>query len=209
MKEPPFLIGHTIEMRVPLDSDVLTDNWHNWYNDFDTTRHNSHGIFPIDRAEELRIVHATMARRDTILLAIVEKNTQRLVGNAALQNIDLINRHCNIAITIGEKATISAGIEAYGLLVEHAFMRLNLHRIEDATHENLLLFLRMLGVLGFKEEGRGKQYFYKDGVWADKIYFSLLAADFLLLREKRGGRILFSTHDELLSAIKNSVQVPS
>lgn len=88
-------------------------------------------------------------------------------------------------------------------------MRLNLHRIEDATHENLLLFLRMLGVLGFKEEGRGKQYFYKDGVWADKIYFSLLAADFLLLREKRGGRILFSTHDELLSAIKNSVQVPS
>ena len=46
MKEPPFLIGHTIEMRVPLDSDVLTDNWHNWYNDFDTTRHNSHGIFP-------------------------------------------------------------------------------------------------------------------------------------------------------------------
>ena len=66
MKEPPFLIGHTIEMRVPLDSDVLNDNWHNWYNDFDTTRHNSHGIFPIDRTEELRIVHATMARRDTI-----------------------------------------------------------------------------------------------------------------------------------------------
>ena len=209
MKEHPFLTGHTIELRVPVDSDVMTDNWHNWYNDFDTTRNNSHGIFPIDRAEELRIVHSKMARRDTILLAIVEKNTQRLVGNAALQHIDLINRHCNIAITIGEKATISTGIEVFGLLVEHAFMRLNLNRIEDSANENLILFIRMLGVLGFKMEGRGKQYFYKDGIWSDKIYFSLLASDFLLLRNERGGRFLFATHDELLSAIKESVKTPN
>lgn len=205
MRESPFLTGHTIELRVPFDSDVLEDNWHYWYNDIDITRHNSHGVFPVGRAEELQIVQTTMARHDTLLLAIVEKETQRLVGNAALQQIDLINRHCNIAITIGEKASISTGVEVYGLLVEHAFMRLNLHRIEDATHEKLLTFVRMLGVLGFKVEGRGQQYFLKDGVWSDKIYFSLLVDDFFRLRAERGGHILFSSHNELLSAIKNSV----
>jgi [ribosomal protein S5]-alanine N-acetyltransferase len=202
---PPFLTGHTIELHVPLDSDIMEDNWPIWYNDMNVTRHNSHGVFPLGRAEELRIVHEIMARSDTILLAIVEKETDRLIGNAALQNIDLLNRHCNIAITIGEKASISAGVEVFGLLAQHAFMRLNLHRIEDATHEKLRVFMQMIGVLGFKVDGIGKDYFFKEGVWSDKIYFSLLEEDFKELLSMRGGNIIFDTHDELLIAIKKSV----
>jgi RimJ/RimL family protein N-acetyltransferase len=206
MKSPPFLIGHTIELRVPFDSDVLEDNWHIWYNDPDITRHNSHGIFPLDRNQELRIVHDLMVCSKTILLAIIDKKSQKLIGNAALQNIDLINRHCNIAITIGEKASISAGVEVFGLLAQHAFTRLNLHRIEDSTHEKLSTFIKMLSVLGFTIEGIGKDYFLRDGAWSDKIYFSLLEEDFVRLQNMRAGHILFETHDELLLAIKEKVK---
>jgi RimJ/RimL family protein N-acetyltransferase len=205
ISSPPFLTGHTIELRVPVDADVMEDNWHIWYNDMDVTRHNVHGVFPLGRTAELRIVHEIMARRDTILLAIVEKDSQQLIGNVALQKIDLINRHCNIAITIGEKASISAGVEVFGLLVQHAFMRLNLHRIDEATHENLRTFVQMLGVLGFKIEGIGKDHYFKDGIWSDKIYYSILEEDFKALRKIRGGHIIFKTHEELLLAIKKKV----
>lgn len=201
MTNPPFLSGHTVELRVPLDSDILVDNWHIWYNDQDVTRHNGHGIFPLGRLEELKIVHEIMARKNTLLLAIVEKHTQRLIGNAALQNIDLINRNCNLAITIGERSSITAGVEVFGLLVQHAFLRLNLNRINDATHEKLLTFVQMLGVFGFKIEGVGKQHYFKDGVWSDKIYFGLLEDDFSKLLQNRGGKIIFETHEELLNAV--------
>lgn len=205
MNATSFLIGHSIELRVPSDSDVMESGWSSWYNDPNTTRYNSHGVFPITPKKELEVVHGIMENPRHILLAIFDKKNKKLIGNAALQNIDLINRHCNIAITIGEEAPISAGVEVYGLLANHAFMRLNLHRIEDSCHEKLKTFADMLGVLGFKVEGVGKDYFLRNGIWSDKIYFSLLAEDFKALQKERGGLILFKNYNELLNEIKSKI----
>ena len=148
-----FLVGHSIELRVPSDDDIERSNWHSWYNNLETTRSNSHGVYPISVRQETDIVHNIMKRNDTILCSIYDINTKKLVGNAALQDIDLINRHCNLAVTIGDEAPFTAAVEVFGLLCTHAFMRLNLERVSDATHENLRTLVKMLSVLGFKEEG--------------------------------------------------------
>ena len=42
-----FLVGHSIELRVPSNEDIKHSNWHSWYNDMTTTKNNSHGIYPI------------------------------------------------------------------------------------------------------------------------------------------------------------------
>ena len=132
-----FLVGHSIELRVPSEDDIWNSNWHSWYNNIETTRHNSHGLYPISVQQEAEIIQNNMNRNDSIVCSVYDLNSAKLIGNVALQNIDLINRRCNIAITIGEPASFSVAVEAYGLLCTHAFMRLNLERISDGTHENL------------------------------------------------------------------------
>lgn len=201
-----FLVGHTILLRPPVDDDVIEGNWHSWYNDARVTRFNSHGIYPISRKQELAVVRDSMSAPNRILLAIVERQSNRLLGNASLQDIDLLNRRCRIAITIGETAPLTTGVEVYGLLVQHAFTRLNLERVFDATHEALADFVTMLGVVGFSVEGRFSRHFLRDRKFSDAIAFAVLADRFFELQQSRGGAILFETHAQLAEAVIDSVR---
>lgn len=202
-----FLVGHTIELRVPSEDDIRNSNWHSWYNDLITTSHNSHGVYPISIQQEAEIIQSNMNRSDCIVCSIYDLNTKKIVGNSALQNIDLINRRCNIAITIGEQTSFSAGVEAYGLLCTHAFMRLNLERISDATHENLKNFVTMLSVIGFQEEGTIEKWFLRDDKWYSKINFGILREDFFSLLSSRAGKILFENKYELDRAIISAIKM--
>ena len=51
-----FLVGHTIELRVPSEEDIWESNWHSWYNDIENTRYNSHGVYPISVHQEAKII---------------------------------------------------------------------------------------------------------------------------------------------------------
>jgi ribosomal-protein-alanine N-acetyltransferase len=201
-----FLTGHTIYLRRPVEADVTEGNWHRWYNDQAVTRFNTHGVYPISREQELEYVRAALARPNTLLLVVCEKGTDRLLGNVALQNIDLINRKANIGLTLGEEAGLTTGVEAFGLICDHGFSRLNLNRIADGTHEKLEPFAHMIGVLGFEIEGRGRQDYMRDGRTYDQILFGCLAADFFRLKAERNGEILFASLDELSRAVILAVQ---
>jgi ribosomal-protein-alanine N-acetyltransferase len=201
-----FLRGHSIELRVPSDDDIKNSNWHSWYNDQEITRFNSHGIYPISTTQEIGFIENTMSRKDTILCSIYDLKTEKIIGNAALQNIDLINRHCNIALMIGEAAPFTAAVETYGLLCHHAFMRLNLEGVHDATHEKLRKLVNMLSVIGFKEEGLIEKYFNRDNCWYSKIMFGIMRTDFIELSSQRRGHIIFDNIKELKRAIIDSVK---
>jgi len=203
-----FLVGHTIELRVPSEDDIWNSNWHSWYNNIAKTSHNSHGVYPISVQQEAELIQSNMNRSDSIICSVYDLNTKKLVGNTALQNIDLIHRRCNIAITIGEQTSFSAAVEAYGLLCTHAFMRLNLERISDATHENLKKLVTILSVIGFQEEGIIKKWFLRDGKWYSKINFGILREDFFSLQSLRSGKILFENKQELDRAIIAAVKKP-
>ena len=109
-------------------------------------------------------------------------------------------------ITIGEQTSFSAAVEVYGLLCTHAFTRLNLERISDATHENLKKLVTMLSVIGFKEEGIIEKWFFRDDKWSSKINFGILREDFFLLQSSRSGKILFENKLELDRAIIEAVK---
>ena len=201
-----FLVGHTIELRVPSDDDIENSNWHSWYNNIATTQNNLHGIYPISVCEEAVIIRRIMSESNNILCSVYDLENGKLIGNAALQNIDLINKHCNLALTIGEDAPFTASVEAFGLLCNHAFMRMNLERVHDATHENLKTLVTMLSVLGFKQEGIMEKYFFRDNRWYSKINFSVLREDFIDLHSKRSGNILFENIKDLRRAIIDAVK---
>jgi RimJ/RimL family protein N-acetyltransferase len=201
-----FLVGHTIELRVPSEDDIWNSNWHSWYNDIGTTSHNSHGVYPISVQQEAEIIQNNMNRNDSIVCSVYDLNTKKLVGNTALQNIDLIHRRCNIAITIGEQTSFSATVEAFGLLCTHAFTRLNLERVSDATHENLKKLVTMLSVIGFQEEAIMEKWFLRDDKWYSKINYVVFREDFFSLQSLRSGKILFENKQELDRAIIEAVK---
>ena len=201
-----FLKGHTIGLRAPNEDDMLKSGWHTWYNNIETTRYNSHGIFPVSIEKEFEIIQDSLNRDDVILLAIYNLKDNKILGNVSLQNIDHFNRRCNLAITIGEPSSMSAGVEAFGLMTHHAFMRLNLERIEDGTHEKLLNFVKMVSVFGYEIDGISKRYFLKDNIWSDKINFSVIRENYLKKLSEHNGNILFSDYSDLKKSIVNSLK---
>ena len=88
----------------------------------------------------------------------------------------------------------------------HAFMRLNLERVSDATHESLKKLVTMLSVIGFQEEGIIEKWFLRDDKWYSKINFGVLRENFLSLQSLRSGKILFENKQELDRAIIEAVK---
>ena len=201
MNDDAFLTGHKIYLRTPTDEDVIRANWHRWYNDASVTRYNSHGIFPVTIEHELNHIHQQFQNADTLMMGVFDQETDKVLGNVSLYNIDLIHRRSSISLTIGETAGLSVGIEAFGLMIDHGFCRLNLNRIADGTHEKLATFVKMLEIIGFQVEGCGRQQFLRDGNYYDSIQFGVIAEDFFKLREARAGSILFDSEEKLNSAI--------
>lgn len=201
-----FLTGHTISLRIPEADDVFVRGWSAWYNNQDLTRHNTHGRFPITQEQEWEIIKNEMLKPDSLLLAIYENETERLIGNICLQEIDLIDRNTRLAIMVGESSTPTAFVEAFGLMTHHALMKLNLNHVFDATHENLLNLVQMLGVFGYEVEGLAKEHFFSNGKYSDRIHFGTTRNRFLAKLESRSGKLLFENKDELLGAVRRELK---
>mgnify|MGYP006164806341 CR=1 FL=1 len=202
-----FLKGYTIGLRPPNMDDMLTSGWNTWYNKIETTRYNSHGVYPVSIEKEFEIIQDTLNRDDAILLAIHDLKSKKILGNISLQNIDHFNRRANLAITIGEPAPMSASVEAFGLITHHAFMRLNLERIEDGTHEKAINFVKMISIFGYQVDGISKRYFLKDNKWSDKVNFSIIRDDYVKFLKNNANNPLFSSHEELSKEIINSLKI--
>lgn len=66
---------------------------------------------------------------------------------------------------------------ALGLLVDHAFDVMGLHRIEANIRPENAASLAVVHKLGFREEGLHRRYLSVDGEWRDHLTFALLADD--------------------------------
>jgi ribosomal-protein-alanine N-acetyltransferase len=67
--------------------------------------------------------------------------------------------------------------EALGCVVSYGFGELGLHRIEAACLPHNEASRGLLLKLGFREEGRARDYLRIDGRWQDHLLFGLLAGD--------------------------------
>jgi [ribosomal protein S5]-alanine N-acetyltransferase len=201
-----ILEGHTIYLRLPKEEDVLQHDWHMWYNDYDTTRYNSHGVFPVTREQELRFLKDALIAKDSIIFAICSKDEDQLIGNAAIQSIDLLNRKAEISLTIGDVdyRARTCALETMGLLLDHCFSRLNLNRIYGGANEYLSNWIAMLKVYGYKVEGTLKEDMLRDGDYIDTVRIGVLAKEFFTLKKERNGVILCENLSLLLREIRKA-----
>jgi RimJ/RimL family protein N-acetyltransferase len=171
----PFLIGELVYLR-GLEEQDLDGPYFQWFNDQENDVFTSHAMFP-NTPEKMRSFFDNVKQyRNDIVLAIVEKNTDRHIGNVALHKINWINRNAEFAIIIGDKKAQSKGFatEAGRLMIKYAFEKLNLHRLGLGVHEDNKAAIRVYEKLGFEVEGRFKDHFLRNGKYSDTIRMAII-----------------------------------
>lgn len=117
----------------------------------------------------------------TIMFAIEELASGRLLGACGLCSIDWVNKHADFSIYIGADALYIDDCfapDASLTMARYAFNELCLHRlwaeIYDFDEPKKMMFNR----LGFTLDGRHRQTRWAAGDWHDSLFYSLLGFEF-------------------------------
>ena len=180
MAEVIFLQDELIILRALEVNDV--PQWASWFNDTVVTEYMNKGMFPVAEADQSNRLNTLYNQQtNNIQLAIVVKQSQVLVGLIGLHKIDWVHRHGDISILIGNEVGRGKGFSKHAvrLVVEHAFNKLNLHKLTSGMWSNNLASEACFKSLGFKYEGcRKAQYFYQ-GSYVDELNYGLLRKEWL------------------------------
>ncbi|GGA51178.1 aminoglycoside N(6')-acetyltransferase [Kroppenstedtia guangzhouensis] len=115
-----------------------------------------------------------------LLLLIVERESDRVVGDVELLEIHPVNRSAHIRIALHDEKEFGKGYgtEAMGLMLDHGFGHLNLHRIELEVFDYNHRGIRTYEKLGFRREGVKREALFNDGTYHDVIQMGLLAGEY-------------------------------
>ncbi|MBO8165029.1 MAG: GNAT family N-acetyltransferase [Brevibacillus sp.] len=123
----------------------------------------------------------------SVLLLIALRDTDEVIGDIALQQIDPANRSASIRIAINESHHQGKGYgsEAMLLLMEYGFGVLNLHRIELNVFAYNERAMHVYEKLGFKREGVQREALYYNHQYHDSILMSILEDEYRALHQKK------------------------
>ena len=104
----------------------------------------------------------------------------RVIGDVALQGIDMVNRSCSIGIGIAKREDRGKGYgaEAIRLILGYGFSILGMERITASTLEINIPAQRVLEKLGFVLEGKARKAIYFRGQRFDEFNYSLLVDEY-------------------------------
>ena len=112
--------------------------------------------------------------------AIIDKETNKLIGNCGIMNIHKIHRTATVGIFIGEDKyrNHGYGTEALKLLVAYGFNVLNLVNIDLGVYAVNARAIKCYTKVGFKEYGRRHNCRYLNNEYTDEILMEYLRDDF-------------------------------
>ncbi len=157
------------------------DKYYQWLNDSETTIYLSvfHEIIARHREKEL-LDKLIRTENGNYVLAIVEKSTDKLLGNCGLLNVDHINRYAEFSIFIGDKEQRGKGIgeEATRLILDFGFNAINLNHIWLRVFTFNKNAIGLYQKIGFKKIGvkRESRIIGKNKV--DEMLMDILPSDF-------------------------------
>jgi RimJ/RimL family protein N-acetyltransferase len=111
-----------------------------------------------------------------------------IIGVSSLMNIDWRNRHAWHGLIVGEAAHRGKGFgtDAVMATMRYAFEELNFERLSGAMIDyNVSSISTYCGKrLGWKEEGRRRNYFFRKGRYWDQVLVGVTRRDYLDLVEE-------------------------
>ena len=190
----PFITGEKLYLR-GLEKEDLAGNMSQWPNDPEITHYMVMGAVPNsgviycswntleEEYEQLR-----KSEKD-VVFAIVDKESDKMMGLVGLYDISWIPRLAELRIVIGEKDfwRKGYGTEAIKLVVDYAFDKLNLNKVYLGVNAEHKRAIKAYKNAGFIEEGILRKEQYRNSKYYDAVRMSILRKEYYAKSENKEG----------------------
>ncbi len=118
-------------------------------------------------------------KKDYYRWAVVEKTTGECIGQIAYFLVDNKNNFAEIEYCIGSDFQCKGyATEATKSVIAYGFNMMNLHKVQICTKTINTPSKRVIEKCGFVYEGILRDYFYMNGEYVGRLYFSMLRNEF-------------------------------
>lgn len=177
MKYYRKLIGKKCYLSPVSEEDA--DQYCQWLNDWEVTQNTLVFRQQLSLSKEEDILKE-MITSCAAAFAIVDIQTDKLIGNCSLFNIEKLNRKAELGIIIGDKSYWNRGYgtEATQLLLDYGFNILNLHNIMLEVFSFNKRAIASYQKVGFKFIGKRREALIMGGKKYDEIMMDILSTEF-------------------------------
>lgn len=110
--------------------------------------------------------------------AIIEKESEICIGQIAIFLVVSKHHFGEIEYCIGSEFHRKGfATEAVNAILDFGFNRVNFHKIQVSHKENNIASKNVIQKCGFKFEGNFRDYFFVDGKYINRLYYSLLKSE--------------------------------
>ena len=170
------MIGEKVYLSPQDSGDALL--YVEWLNNYDVSKYVDQHVKNINLNSEREYLEKNES--DRYNFAIVDKETDKLIGSIGLSHVKNIHRTAELGIFIGDTNYLSHGYgsDAIKLLLDFAFNQLNLNNIMLKAISNNKRALKAYSKCGFKEFGVWEKSHFYDGQYYDLVYMNITRDDF-------------------------------
>ena len=104
-------------------------------------------------------------------LMIIDKKTNKKIGNVKIGPIDIINKTSDLVCLIGDRAFHGKGLAkiAIAMASELAFQKYDIRKLHGGMYENNIAAIKAYTSAGWVVEGRLKGHYWVNGKSVDRI----------------------------------------
>ena len=119
-------------------------------------------------------------RPDYYRWAIVEKKSNTCIGQVAIFLVDDKNHFCEIEYALG-RAFHRKGYatEAVKAVLNLSFCKVNFHKVQVSHMDGNIASQGVIKKCGFTYEGTLRDFFFIDGKYVNRLYYSILKDEYL------------------------------
>lgn len=118
-------------------------------------------------------------KEDYYRWAIIDKEANECIGQIAYFLVDSKNHFAEIEYCIGSAFQCRGyATEATKAVIKYGFEKMNLHKVQICTKTINIPSKRVIEKCGFTYEGTLRDYFYMNGEYVGRLYFSILRSEY-------------------------------
>ena len=117
----------------------------------------------------------------TLMFAIEDLSSKKLLGACGLCYIDWINKSADFSIYIGAENLYiddKFAVDAAKIMMKYGFEELALNRLWSEIYDTDNIKKRFFDILGFNLDGIHRETHWTEGKWCNSLFYSFLKSEY-------------------------------